>query len=291
MKNSRGWLITHKNCLDGATAAAVAKQCGLASIFVEPDRVVEDGLSKITDHQAVYLADVSLKPEQYAEFGNRIEWLLDHHQSANPLKAFPHVTIDMSISGAHLFYNFALARGWMKPTEAWDRLIRAVERYDLWQPMHGEGQNLNRLFHHEGYAWYASRFSRGWSPYTKAEQDHLAALIAEERQFVRQHLAQAIRVSDPLPLAAVTLNTEGSVNEVAHQLLQSGSSLVIFLKQDGRLSVRSDTRINAAALMEAIFHGGGHARAAGGRIDHQGPYQPSEVHDVLRQITDYLGSH
>ena len=285
--NNTGWLITHKNCLDGATAAAIGQQCGLIPVFVEPDQVAR-GFEAISDQKPVYLADVSLKNDQYPLYSSRIHQLLDHHQSALGLRAFPHVTIDLSKSGSGLFYEYAVTQGWLTPSKNWDRLIASVERYDLWQPCHEPGQNLNRLFHDQGYEWFQQRFGQGWAPYQPSDQDSLARLISQESQFVREQMGRAVRTFRPFPMVAIPLSGEGAVNEVAHKLLAQGAALVVFLKADGRLSVRSDTRIDAAVLMEQMFHGGGHARAAGGRMETPGPYGPQDAQSLLLQIGHYL---
>lgn len=283
----RGWLITHKNCLDGATAAIVGEQCGLTPIFIEPDRVL-DGFALITHDAPIYLADVSLKPEHYQGVSSRIAKLLDHHQSALPLSRYPNVLIDLSKSGSHLFYAFAVDQGWLKPTPEWERLVYAVERYDLWKPAHEPGQNLNRLFHTLGYDWYRERFAVGWNPYQSHEQALLADLIFREKQYMREQLKRSVKVWSPLPMIAIALSEEGATNELAHQLLGQGAALVVFIKPDGRLSARSDVRIDAAKLMEDVFSGGGHARAAGGRLDLPGPYDQETARAVLERIANYL---
>ncbi len=285
--SQRGWLITHKNCLDGATAGVIGEQSGLIPIFVEPDRVL-DGIETITGDRPIYLADVSLKPAQYARVRTRITQLLDHHQSALPLSPYANVHIDLTKAGSHLLYDFAVQQGWITASEQWNRLIRAVERYDLWKPCHESGQNLNRLFHTLGYSWYKERYKDGWTPYVANEQTLLANLLLDEKLYIKKQLGHAVKILSPLPMAAIALTEEGATNEIAHTLLSQGMALVVFLKPDGRLSARSDTRVDAALLMEELFAGGGHARAAGGRLDHPGPYDQQTVQAVLQRIASYL---
>lgn len=284
----QGWLITHGNCLDGATAALVGQASGLTPIFVEPDRV-EEAFELVTDNNPVYLADVSLKPDKWPSYQHRVSQLLDHHQSALPLQREPQVLIDQSRSGAHLMYDYAVDQGWVVPTPSWDRLCLAVERYDVWKPRHGLGQDLNRLFHHLGFDWYLSRFSQGLVPFTPDEGDLLARLIQEEHLFVQSHLKMAIRYDRglPYPIYGVHLEDEGSVNVICHTLIEEGAALVLVLKPDNRLSVRSDVRVDAARLMEQLFHGGGHPRAAGGRLT---AVQTAELDVLLGQVGHYLAT-
>ncbi|PSR20032.1 MAG: phosphoesterase [Sulfobacillus acidophilus] len=282
----KGWLITHKNCLDGATAALVAQQCGLTPVFVEPDQA-EQALLAIADSNPIYFADVSLKRSSWRQWQNRITYILDHHQSALPLCGLPGVTIDQSRSGGHLMYDFAVLEMGMKPTASWNRLCLAVERYDLWKPGHGEGEDLNRLFHRLGYEWYARRFGSGFVPFTSAEADLLAQLVREEARLVRTHLANAVPYQKRLsyPLYALQLADEGLLNAISHTLIEQGAGLVLVVKPDGRVSVRTDNRVDAAALMEALFAGGGHARAAGGRLSSS---HATDLLDLLQSIESYL---
>lgn len=282
----RGWLITHKDCLDGATAAIVGESSGLAPIFVEPDRV-EAGLAEVPDQNPIYLADVSLRPEAWGRWRERIRFVLDHHQSARHMATEPNVLIDQSHSGGPLLYRYAVQQGWLAPTAAWDRLASTVERYDLWKPHHDAGQDMNRLFHQRGYNWYRDRFGAGWTPFTPDEADSLAGIVREEAAFVSQQVARAIRYQNelPFPIYAVVLEEEGPINIVSHHLLERGAGLVLSIKPENRLSVRSDKRVDAALLMERLFHGGGHPRAAGGRLPDLKTPSPTEL---LRQISAYL---
>ncbi len=284
--SQNGWLVTHENCLDGVTAAVVGRAAGFTPVFVKPDRVVE-GLEQIPDEGPIYLADVSLKLDQWSRWGDRIAFLLDHHQSARPLHRFPQVLIDESRSGAHLFYDYAVQQKWIPATPEWERLCLAVERYDLWKPRHDFGQDLGRLFHAQGYSWYQNRFCAGFTPFTRQEGDLLATLIRQEEDFVSQHLKSAIRYQNalPFPLYGLTLNDEGPINIIAHRLLEEGAALVVVLKDEGRLSARTDTRIDAAQLMESLFCGGGHPRAAGGRLADS---TRDDVTAILQEISQFL---
>lgn len=285
----RGWLITHKDCLDGATAALIGLASGLKPVFVEPDRVAE-GLAGLPEGEPVYLADVSLRPDNWTRWHPRITWLLDHHQTALDLAGQPRVTVDLTRCGAHLLYDFATEAGWLQPTPDWNRLVTDVEQYDLWQPGRQAGQNLNRLFRQLGFEWYRQRFGSGWRPYTDVDTQELARLIAAEQAFVASHVEQAVtREVGGLSVAAVWLTEEGPVNEVAHTLIERGHALVILGKPDGRLSARADERINAAKLMEHLFSGGGHARAAGGRLPAELPLASDSLAPVLDRIARYLG--
>ena len=285
---TRGWLVTHQNCLDGATAGLVGLASGLSPIFTEPDRVA-GALSQVPVDKPLYLADVSLPITEWSSVRSRITYIVDHHKTALPLQNDAKATIDLSHSGAALLYRFAVSEGWISANGSWDRLIHMVERYDLWQSDHGPGQDLNRLFRARGFEWYRSRFATGWAPFTSDEADQLAHIIYDETEFIARHVTAAQRLAaGPLLLAGVLLDGDGPVNEVAHTLLERGVDLVLFLKADGRISARTRSTIDAAALMEKHFRGGGHARAAGGRLTPNLSGSPESLNAVLQEIRRIL---
>lgn len=279
-----GILITHQDCLDGATAALVGLNAGLVPRFVEPDGALA-ALKSLPAESArpVYLADVSLKPEELAEWDADVGHILDHHQSALPLAGHPRVTIDLGRSGAHLMYDFATEQGWIRPTPAWDRLVAAVEDYDLWRPFHSAGQNLGRLFRDLGFEWFRTRFAGGWTPYTPSEASRLAEIVASEREFIARELSRQRRLSvGGLVLVGILLDADGPTNELAHRLLEDGADLVVMVKPDGRISARSGPRIDVARLTADLWGGGGHRRAAGGRLPGDVPRSSAGLDRLLK---------
>lgn len=286
---SRGILITHKDCLDGATAALIGELSGLNIIFVEPDGANAALAALPEDKNPVFLADVSLTPSQWPQWRNRITHLLDHHQSALHLFHEPNVTVDLSRAGGHLMYDFAVTHNWIKPSPNWERLINTAERYDLWKPHHEAGQNLNRLMQKWGFEWYRSKYSSGWAPYAKIEGDTIAQIIRDEDLFIQRFTEHAVLMRDDrLSIAGVNLTEDGPVNELAHVLLDQGAAMVFMVKPEGRVSARTDVRIDAASLMERLFGGGGHARAAGGRLPHpltNDDEMRAMLHHILENLT------
>ena len=287
----RGHLITHKDCLDGATAALVGWASGLQPTFVEPDgaQSVLERFIHETPSLPIFLADVSVPAASYSEWQPHIAWLLDHHATALPLAGQAGVTIDVGRAGSRLMYDFAVSRGWMTPSHAWDRLTAMVQKYDLWQPRHEFGQDLERLFRSCGLSWYRDRFGRGWVPYTADEASHLADLVAEEARFLQRNLSRVHRVAaGNIEVAGLFMEEEGSINEIAHRLLEQGYGLVIVAKIDRRLSARSDQRVDSADLMAKLFNGGGHRRAAGGRVPQDLPASEAGLQAILHDVQAFL---
>jgi oligoribonuclease NrnB/cAMP/cGMP phosphodiesterase (DHH superfamily) len=279
-------LVTHEHCLDGATCGVLGLAAGMTPAFVYPD-AVEAYLAPLPEDQAVVLADVSLSLEAYRRYLPRIVALIDHHQSAQGLAGEPRAIIDLRFCASTLLYRWLVGTGRLTDSTRWRPLLSAVNAYDLWLPDHAEGQDLNRLFHALGWDWYRAKYQDGYQPLTAEERERLAAIRLEEAAFVARHVARADRFQAAgYALAVVALDSEGAVNEVAQTLLEDGLAGVILLKPDGRLSARTTNQIDAARLMERGFQGGGHPRAAGGRLPADRPADP--VRWIKEQVAAVL---
>lgn len=260
-------LVTHYNCLDGATCGVLGVAAGMVPAFVYPDGALAY-LKALAPEIPVVLADVSFPRTAYDTEAPRLVQLIDHHQTALPLRGLPRVRIEMEHCGSTLLYRWLTETGYLTRDRAWEPLLAAVDDYDLWRPEHKVGQDLNRLFHDLGWEWYRDKYLKGWAELTEEETDRLRLLVTEEEAFVHRHLSERTETfqAGSHPMALVILDGEGAVNEIAHQLLEEGAHGVVMLKLDGRLSIRSTPALDAARLMEEGFSGGGHPRAAGGRL-------------------------
>ena len=261
-------LVTHDHCLDGATCGVLGLAAGMLPAFVYPDGA-QAFLSNLPLDRPVVLADVSFPPEVYPREAERLVALIDHHQSALPLADRPRVHIDQRHCASTLLYEWLTATGRLATDDArWRPLLDPVDDYDLWRPEHKAGQALSRLYMARGWAWFRDKFRDGWSPLTEGELQQLQQLESEEAAFV-DHYSGRAELFDAAShrLAVVWLEEEGAVNELSHRLLtQHTLAGVIAIKPDGRLSCRTSPALDAARLMEAGFQGGGHPRAAGGRL-------------------------
>ncbi len=239
---------------------------GLEPAFVYPDRV-EAYLDGMDADRPVILADVALPLSRYQREEARIVAIVDHHQSSLPLQGQLRVHLDLSRCGSTALYQFLVETGRLEASSRWDPLLQAVDDYDLWRPDHRDGEQLNRLFHDRGFTWYREKFAHGFEPLTAEDRERLAALEREEALFVARQIEHAVDfTAGGHPCAVVVVDGEGAMNEVAHALLLGGRHAVLLIKPDGRISCRTTTEVDAARLMEEGFAGGGHPRAAGGRI-------------------------
>lgn len=261
-------LVTHDHCLDGATCGVLGLAAGMLPAFVYPDGAAAF-LSNLPPDRPVVLADVSFPPDVYPREASRLVALIDHHQSALPLADRPRVHIDQRHCASTLLYEWLTATKRLAQDDArWRPLLDPVDDYDLWRPDHQAGQALSRLFTARGWDWYREKFRDGWSPLTEEERQNLQQLEAEEAAFIDRYTSRAeLFDAGPHRLCVVWLEEEGAVNELSHRLLtQHTLAGVIAIKPDGRLSCRTSPALDAARLMEAGFQGGGHPRAAGGRL-------------------------
>lgn len=281
-------LITHDHCLDGATCGVLGLAAGMDPSFVYPDGA-EAYLRTLPDDEPVVLADISFPVNVYQSQAHRLVALIDHHQSALPLQGLARVHLSMDYCASTLLYRWLLETEQLSADDAWAPLLQAVNAYDLWLSDHQAGQNLNRLFHDLGWAWFRDKFAHGWTDLTAEEQERLTRLLEEEQIFVRRHVEQARHFQAAgHPLAIVTLESEGAVNEVAQTLLLGGTDGVWMIKPDGRISCRTTTVLDAAKIMEAGFEGGGHPRAAGGRLPSSVSDSPEAADWVISRLRQIL---
>lgn len=261
-------LVTHDHCLDGATCAVLGLAAGMLPAFVYPDGAAAF-LAALPPDRPVVLADVSFPVDVYPREADRLVALIDHHQSALPLADRPRVHIDQRHCGSTLLYEWLTTTGRLAADDQrWRPLLEPVDDYDLWRPDHAAGQALNRLRMARGWEWFRDKFRDGWSPLTEDERHQLTQLESEEEAFIARYTERTeLFPAGPYPLAVVRLEEEGAVNELSHRLLTVHDlAAVIAIKPDGRLSCRTSPRLDAARFMEAGFQGGGHPRAAGGRL-------------------------
>jgi oligoribonuclease NrnB/cAMP/cGMP phosphodiesterase (DHH superfamily) len=286
---TRPLLVTHDHCLDGAACGVLGQAAGFDVAFVYPDGAAAY-LAELDPERPVVLADVSFARSVYDREQHRLLALLDHHQSALTLSGLPRVHLDLRRCGSTLLYAWLTETGRLAPGDAWTRLLTPIEDYDLWRPDHRLGERLNRLFHALGWEWFQAKYAAGWVPLTAAEEQQLAALEAAERAFVARQVQAAERFqAGRLHLAVVSLDEEGAVNEVAHALIADGHDAVFIIKPDGRLSCRSTDAVDAARLMEEGFSGGGHRRAAGGRLPPESGWPgPEAAHWLIRRLKTLL---
>jgi hypothetical protein len=285
-------LVTHHNCLDGATCAVLGVAAGMEPAFVYPDGALAY-LNGLPEDRRAVLADVSFPLDAYEQVQSRLIQVIDHHQSAWPLRDKPRVLLDLTHCASTLLYGWLTDTGRLQPDPHWLPLLKPVEDYDLWRPDHRVGHDLNRLFHDLGWEWFRDKYAHGFVPLTPSEESRLQELIQVEHAFVARNLARAERFqAGRWHLAVVVLDGEGAVNEVAHSLLTQGLDGVIMIKPDGRLSSRTTDALDAARLMETGFHGGGHPRAAGGRLpadvdpagDHATHWVKTRTREVLASL-------
>ena len=175
-------------------------------------------------------------------------------------------------------------------------LIRAYDTWD-WQndPDMSEKErqaadDFNQLFwfypldHSE--AFVQSVFDKGWTAY-RQDNDLLIQTLNERRaKYLKSHLKDVVETTADGHHFGIVYASDYK-SEIAHELLVQqpdlDAALVISPKS---VSLRSNGKVDVAKFAETYYQGGGHADAAGGRLDIN-PIRLGEqaVADELEQMT------
>lgn len=297
---ARTALVTHRGCLDGTGCALVFIWAGgkRENIFFKPPSDCRLTPEEAAPFDEVWFADVC--PQHLNDCAGGKPWLVfDHHLSnmqkfeKNPLCRF-----SMTHSGTSLLadeldvygycqwgsQNLELGR-WVTDYE---RLVRALEAYDLGRFDYHEGQYLAdlagtlsqeqmleiletigvRVFVDTSYRSAVETAQRTRQAFAKK-----AAETALYTEFKPPGWGYASGTCD----AAIAVSPEPWKNAVAEELLKKAELAIILDVSTWQVSFRSKTL--DVSSMAKVHGGGGHKRAAGFKI-------PS--HDVLQAILEEL---
>lgn len=178
-------------------------------------------------------------------------------------------------------------------------LVELIRAYDTWDwqndPDMSEKErqaadDFNQLFwfypldHSE--AFVQSVFDKGWTAY-RQDNDLLIQTLNERRaKYLKSHLKDVVEVTADGHRFGIVYASDYK-SEIAHELLVQqpdlDAALVISPKS---VSLRSNGKVDVAKFAETYYQGGGHADAAGGRLDIN-PIRLGEqaVADELEQMT------
>lgn len=280
-------VIYHGNCPDGFTAAWVTDRALRSATFadapvfhdVELFKGVygEDPPYELARARQTYVVDFSYPREKLLRLKDAAYSLtvLDHHKTAQAdLDGLDFCTFDMNQSGAGLawshFYpnNGHLPRPW---------LVDYVEDRDLWR-----------------FALPASEAVSLWVRLTPHDLEAYDALSKQSLSSIVQIADGAMKhlhhyVSDALRNIYIVDNADGTghaiaavnvsytgVSDVLHGVLESSGKQIALgwhRSKDGLLncSLRSVTGVDCSAFAKR-FGGGGHAQAAGFRVELSHPF-------------------
>lgn len=213
------------------------------------------------------------------QFANH--WLVfDHHETEAALRQkFAANTVkpaDAKISPSAT----SLVWDWLKTLPGFVKLNQERQAAD----------DFNQLFwfypldHSE--AFVQSVFDKGWTAY-RQDNDLLIQTLNERRaKYLKSHLKDVVEATADGHCFGIVYASDYK-SEIAHELLVQqpnlDAALVISPKS---VSLRSNGKVDVAKFAETYYQGGGHADAAGGRLDIN-PIRLGEqaVADELEQMT------
>jgi hypothetical protein len=261
-------LITHDNCLDGATAALLwGKAFPEAPVrYTEPSTVgaaVRAALDELKP-QSVWLVDLSLPVEELDALPVPVR-VVDHHETARPLAGRPGVIWSLDRCGAYLLWQELLAQG--HPLEGYRSLVTWVDDRDRWLRQDPIADRLAALFGALGRPWYLQRFRQppeGTPPFTAEEEAILQHLSERAERRRRRALEHAVRFTDDAGRQVAGSFADGDTSELGNLLAsQEGVDYaLIYNPSTQAASLRGTGKVNLAELAERLG-GGGHANAAG----------------------------
>jgi oligoribonuclease NrnB/cAMP/cGMP phosphodiesterase (DHH superfamily) len=259
---------THEGCLDGATAALIARKAwpGVIVHYVEParvDAVLAETFAK-GEAKWVTLVDIAPSPEAFdaAPAGVRLE-VIDHHETARRLGARDGVLVDERRCGSYLLWERLVAE--TPGLGAYEPLVRWVDDRDRWVRADPVSDELSLLYDTLGRNWYHVRFAQPPDevpPWTPAERAILANLRDRANRRRSRTLERALELTDPEGRRVHAAVISGDASDTGHLLTQGYDYALMLNPGTGAVSLRGEGKVNLAALSER-YGGGGHANAAG----------------------------
>jgi oligoribonuclease NrnB/cAMP/cGMP phosphodiesterase (DHH superfamily) len=262
-------VVYHADCPDGFTAAWAAWLKHPDATFVAAHH---GDKPPDVNGQEVVVADFSYDLETVRRLTKEAKGftLLDHHQTALPLRSEPGCLIDQSRSGAAITWeHFHQGEPGGVPA-----LVAYVQDRDLWR---------HELPHTHEVSAYIASLSYGfeeWSAAAKALDEDLAGVVAQggailryTKKAVERMAGRAYKVDFPTPRGPVrvpAVNTAENVSDVLNELAAGQPFAVAYAYKDRmwKCSLRSAADGEDVAVIAEQFGGGGHKHAAGFETAH-----------------------
>jgi len=279
----------HGHCLDGFTAAWVARKeliesCGYTPEEIDTLEMVYGKLVELEqraeDYDTVYILDFSIPVPLLTQIAEVAEvYVMDHHKTAMEMYAQEdllywqgfigkaHVTIDMTECGASLTYQSMVTTIGELPV-----LLKYVKDHDLWEHEYIDTPSVNKYLR-----TLPKSFARWNILETQLEDSKLENNIiisgegmqAYHDMIVSHLVAEATEVTiGGITGLAVNCSPQFT-NEVGHLLGKQSGTYGATWQQVGsevKWSLRSDRNTEGTTDVSALckkFGGGGHENAAG----------------------------
>lgn len=255
-------LWSHKGCLDGAACQLIIetifKNC-TTKLVSYSNIVIEISKTNFKEYDYVLFTDIC-PPDITLLDGINNFIILDHHESTrkfhNPKR---NIFISKKYSGAKLTKLFFEKLFKIKLSHL-DRIVEAVNNYDLWLPNKRLGEKLNTLFFEYWNEKFIDRFKDGNLNFTNEE---LKIIESKERKIQQDY--DSLEVFEFSKINGCMISVINSVNNLCEKLLEDGYKIVINRNpKTGNNSIRSRIEnFNVGNYLKTKNYGGGHATAGG----------------------------
>lgn len=242
----------------------------------------------------LYIMDMTPDSEHTFELLNQHfanHWLIfDHHETeaaARKKYSTNSITVDRDQEQSAT----SLVWSWLKNQPQFSQLssarqeelalvVELIRAYDTWDWQNDPAlddqiktgaDELNQLFWFYPLEYSAqfiqAVFQQGWQQYRQANELLIQTLNQRRTQYLHHHLKDVI-VDQLDGHQWGFVYADDYKSEIAHELLQTHPAVdAAMVISPTSLSLRSNGKVDVAKFAEKYFHGGGHAAAAGGRID------------------------
>jgi oligoribonuclease NrnB/cAMP/cGMP phosphodiesterase (DHH superfamily) len=261
-KDAVNVVIYHDNCIDGWSAAYIAKQKYPNAELLPQDYGLEPPYKKV-EGKDVLVVDFSWntreKNDKMASLAKSF-FILDHHKTAQTrLKDAPYAIFDMNRSGAGLTWDYLFGL----PRPLW---IDYVEDRDLWRYRFPSSKEVN------AYISTLPRTIKAWDSLSKLAIEQAVQLGRGVLDYIEQNVQQTIGYAQNGRLLinekcyrVSMVNTSWNHSDIGNRLAKNADIGVVWFecKNDMiQFSLHSVGEIDVSEIAE-IFDGGGHKNASG----------------------------
>jgi len=262
------WILYHRNCPDGFTAAWVAKKAlktedDFGFVKFKAMSYGDDVPSQIEDGDRVYILDFSFARDVIDKLAKRCSVkILDHHQTSEKiLKGLPYAFFDSKKSGAMMTWDYFF------PGTEPPQIVKYAQDRDLWTWELNESRAISaamRLYDYEFAKWDTIHWKLNNDFSGMVRDGEVALLLTHQTVSMMIKNCLWAKIGDYMVPA---VNSACFMSEVGNRLLDeypdAPFSAYFFLTGKGQehWGLRADGKVNVAQVAER-YGGGGHKNAA-----------------------------
>jgi len=268
-------LVTH-NDFDGVTCAVLFKAAWPdGQVYFDDYKTVNNRLRELVLHNPdaeLFITDIS--PENDPELINQLTihgkvLLFDHHKTALPLAENDWATVDTSMCGAMLFFNWLnkqFPEG--KELRKFGYLVWHANDYDLWNHISPLSKDINKLLTIYGRDKFIKRFLEYPCPEPFQPGEELLLVLEKEREdrYIQEVFNRSGKVHrDSSGRVFALVFAEQYTSQLGHYILDKHpvDYVVIVNFLNGTVSLRSNQGGVDVSEIAKQHGGGGHPTAAG----------------------------